>query len=251
MAEVRGMPDEEMQMSRRLIKLERECRRLRERYEISLELADRETELRKAAEKERREKEIELDQVVGAIAKAIDAKDEDTNGHSVRVAGYSRMIAAGMGLGRKMIEHIYQAALLHDVGKVGVPDAVLKKPGRLTGGEFDIIRKHTLMGGEILGAIKSVPYIAEGALYHHERWDGRGYPQGLSGEAIPLTGRIIAIADVYDAMQSRRCYKEGMSRRQALAEIRQGAGTQFDPEIVEVFCQCISSACGGAEDGFV
>lgn len=251
MMDERRMSDEEMRLSRRVTRLERECRRLRERYEISLELADRETELRKAAERERQEKEIELDQVVGVIARAIDAKDEDTNGHSVRVAGYSRMLANGMGLGRKMVEHIYQAALLHDVGKVGVPDVVLKKPGRLTQDEFDVIKKHTLMGRDILGAIKSVPYIAEGALYHHERWDGGGYPQGVAGKEIPLTGRIIAVADAYDAMLSRRCYKEGMSRGQVLAEIRRGAGSQFDPEIVEAFCQCISSECGGAEDDII
>ncbi|MGM9581524.1 MAG: HD-GYP domain-containing protein [Anaerovibrio sp.] len=234
-----AMTERETMLTRKLIRLERECRRLRERYEVSLELVDREKELRSAAEQERMEKAVELDQVVSAIVRAVDAKDEDTNGHSVRVAEYSRRIAEGMGMGAGMVEHVYQAALLHDVGKVGVPDAVLKKPGRLTPEEFEIIRSHTIKGWDILAAIKSVPYIAEGALHHHERWDGSGYPLGLKGEEIPLPGRIIAVADVYDAMTSKRCYKEGMDGKLAAGEIQRGAGTQFDPAIVEVFGRCI------------
>lgn len=223
----------------RLLRLKYKCRQLRERYEFSLELVDRKKNLMSTDEDMRIEKLVELDQVVNAIIRTVDAKDEDTNGHSLRVAEYSRRIAEGLGLDESMVEHVYQAALLHDVGKVGVPDTVLKKPGRLTADEFEIIRSHTIKGWKILSSIKSVPYIAEGALYHHERWDGNGYPLGLHGEEIPLTGRIIAVADAYDAMTSKRCYKECQDSKVAAEEIRHGAGTQFDPAIVEVFCRCI------------
>lgn len=239
MIDTTGMQEKEVSLTKQLIKAERTVRRLRKEYAILLMLKEREAELRKIAEEERKKKEVELDQVVGAIANAVDAKDEETNGHSVRVAAYSVKIAESMGLGQNIVDHVYQAALLHDVGKVGVPDTVLKKNGKLTEEEFEIIRSHTTVGKEILSAIKSVPYITEGSYYHHERWDGKGYPQGLKGEEIPLMGRIIAVADVYDALVSKRCYKESMSKQSVVEEIVKGSGTQFDPKIVQAFLKCI------------
>lgn len=229
MIDTTGMSEKEISLTKQLLKAERNVRRLRTELAISLELREREAELRKVAEEERKKKEVELDQVVGAIANAVDAKDEETNGHAVRVAAYSRTIAKHMKLSKNMIDYVYQTALLHDVGKVGIPDTVLKKQGKLTEEEFEIIRSHTTVGKDILSAIKSVPYITEGAYYHHERWDGKGYPQGLRGEEIPLMGRIIAIADVYDALASKRCYKKSMDKQSVVEEIVKGSGTQFDP----------------------
>ena len=166
------------------------------------------------------------------LARVIDAKDPYTNGHSLRVAQYSRDVAKQMGKSEEEQENIYFIALLHDIGKVGIPDSILNKPDRLTDEEYQIMRRHPLIGGEILKDFTSLSGIAYGAKYHHERFDGKGFCEGIQGDEIPEVARVIAIADAYDAMTSDRCYRPGMPREVAIEELRKNSGTQFDPEIV-------------------
>ncbi len=170
-----------------------------------------------------------------ALTSSIDAKDPYTCGHSERVAAISRRIAESMGLDDYLVGRVYLSGLLHDVGKIGVPEAVLTKPGRLTKAEFEIMKKHPEIGARIIGGIKQVEDLIPGVLCHHERMDGRGYPQGLSGHDIPLLGRIIGLADCFDAMTSNRTYRRALPLEVTLTEIRRFAGTQFDPAIVEAF----------------
>ena len=149
----------------------------------------------------------------------IDAKDKYTRGHSQRVARYTRRIAKEMGFEGEDLQHIYYIALLHDCGKIAVPDNILGKPGRLTDSEFAVIRSHTVRGGEILSSFKSLDHVGEGALYHHERYDGKGYPKGLAGKDIPLIARIICVADSFDAMNSNRVYRDHLSLDRTISEI--------------------------------
>ena len=167
-------------------------------------------------------------EVMEALAHTIDAKDEYTRGHSVRVAKYSKMIAEKMGLTDKQCEDIYYMGLLHDIGKIGVPNEIINKPSRLTDEEYDVIKTHPLTGFEILSEIKSRPDLATGARWHHERYDGTGYPDHKSGEDIPLEARIIAVADSYDAMTSNRSYRNYLPQDKVRKEIEKNAGTQFD-----------------------
>ena len=210
------------------------------RIEKTLELNEFRRYMERAVSEKQRELETVSLQAISAIANTIDAKDEDTNGHSIRVADYSRRIAKRMGFSDEDAENVYRAALLHDVGKISIPDNILKKAGRLTDEEYTLIKNHTTAGAEILSAFQTLPYIAAGARYHHERFDGKGYPQGLAGEDIPVIGRILAVADVYDALTSRRCYKEGMAQSDVLHELERNAGTQFDPNIVRIFIQLMT-----------
>lgn len=173
-----------------------------------------------------------LKQSMETFAHAIDAKDKDTNGHSIRVATYSREIAKRMGMSEEDQEKIYYVAMLHDIGKIGVPDSILKKPGKLTEEEVQMIRNHPSIGGEILQDFTAIDGISEGARYHHERYDGRGYNEGLKGEEIPLFARIICVADSYDTMSSRRVYKEHHDEQYILKELEECSGKQFDPNIV-------------------
>ena len=170
-----------------------------------------------------------------ALTASIDAKDPYTCGHSRRVAYMSKMLAEAYGLETKIVDRIHIAGLVHDVGKIGIPEAILRKPGKLTDEEFDIIKRHPDIGARILRDIPHFEDVLPGVLYHHERYDGRGYPRGLEGEGIPLFGRIIAVADSFDAMSSTRQYRRAMPREKVLEEIRNGAGTQFDPEMAKVF----------------
>ncbi len=170
----------------------------------------------------------------------IDAKDSYTNGHSKRVAIYTKLIAQEMGYGGEELDRIYYIALLHDSGKIGVPDNILGKPGRLTDEEFEIIKSHTVLGGEILSNFKSLENAGEGALYHHERYDGRGYPKGLKGEEIPLIARMICVADSFDAMNSNRVYRERLSKDYIINELEKNKGTQFDPKIADIMLKLIS-----------
>ena len=165
----------------------------------------------------------------------IDAKDPYTNGHSKRVALYTRCIAEEMGCTGEELERMYYIALLHDCGKIGVPDNILGKPGKLTDEEFGIIKSHANRGGDILKSFKSIDKAYEGALYHHERYDGNGYPTGLVGEDIPLIARIICVADSFDAMNSNRVYRKKLTKEAIIAEIENNKGTQFDPKIADVF----------------
>jgi HD-GYP domain-containing protein (c-di-GMP phosphodiesterase class II) len=178
-------------------------------------------------------------EVVSALAEAIDAKDTYTNGHSSRVAKYSRMIVTQLEYPETEQDEIYMMGLLHDVGKIGVPDDVINKPGRLTDEEFAIIKTHPVIGGKILGSIKENPRLAIGARWHHERYDGTGYPDGLSGESIPEEARIIAVADAYDAMTSRRSYRGIIPQDIVRSEIEKGIGTQFDPKFARIMLNLI------------
>ena len=174
-----------------------------------------------------------------AFAKVIDMKDKYTNGHSERVAKYTAMIAKEMGYDDETVEKYYRIGLLHDVGKVGIPKAVLNKPGKLTDEEYDVIKSHTLKGYEVLKDISVVPELAVGALAHHERHDGNGYPNGLSGDDIPPVARIIAVADSFDAMYSDRQYRKRLDFDTAVARIREASGTQFNPEVVDAFFRLV------------
>lgn len=173
---------------------------------------------------------------VRAIAATVDAKDGYTHRHSERVGAFARRIGAALGLSADEQQAAELSALLHDVGKIAVPDSILNKPGRLDSGEFDAIRQHPALGAKILSNIRS-PAAAEvvlGVKYHHERWDGKGYPEGLAGEAIPRLGRLLCVADFLDALTSSRSYREPLSMDEAVRLVEEGAGTHFDPRIVEV-----------------
>ncbi|MBL4699232.1 MAG: HD-GYP domain-containing protein [Phycisphaerales bacterium] len=172
---------------------------------------------------------------VKALSAAIDAKDQYTQGHSERVAMLSEMLALQVGYSEEEAERIRISGLVHDVGKIGVPEAVLCKPGRLTDEEFDAIKTHPRIGYEIMKEIPDLHDILPGVLHHHERWDGNGYPGKLAGEDIPRMARIMALADTFDAMSSNRAYRTGMSRDKVFAEFVKCAGTQFDPDLVEPF----------------
>jgi hypothetical protein len=186
-------------------------------------------------------KEDLLTGVIRAIINAIDAKDSYTCGHSERVARYAKRIATRMGLSSQECERIYLAGLLHDVGKIGVPDSILGKPGALTTEEFAIVKKHPEIGYNILKHLKQLDYVLPGVLHHHEAVSGKGYPSGLVGEAIPLHGRILAVADAYDAMISDRPYRPGMPSEKAESILRAEAGKTWDTDIVVVFLECIEN----------
>lgn len=173
-------------------------------------------------------------QIVKTLSGAIDAKDTYTNGHSTRVAEYSKEIAKRAGLSEEMQNDIYMMGLLHDVGKIGIPDAIINKPTRLTDEEYSIIQNHPVMGAKILKNITEFPKMCTGARWHHERYDGKGYPDGISGQDIPLEARIIAVADAYDAMSSRRSYRDVLPQAQVRSEVEKGKGTQFDPIFAEI-----------------
>ena len=174
-------------------------------------------------------------QTIMTVANTIDAKDEYTKGHSQRVSEYAAALAKELGLDAEEVERIRYIALLHDIGKIGVPDAILNKPGRLNDTEFSLMKQHTTVGGDILKDINSVEDLDVGAKYHHERYDGKGYPEGIAGEQIPYVARIIGIADAYDAMTSNRVYRKRLSDEEVQAELERCAGTQFDPNMARTF----------------
>lgn len=174
------------------------------------------------------------DNIMQILAKTIDAKDKYTRGHSVRVANYSREIARRMGKSEKEQEKIYRAALLHDVGKIRIPDYIINKPGKLTDEEYAYIKLHPVSGYHILKSFSKDQLIATGAKFHHERFDGKGYPNGLVGENTPEHARIIGVADAYDAMASNRSYRKALPQDVIRGELVAGKGTQFDPQIVEI-----------------
>lgn len=178
-------------------------------------------------------------EVILTLAKTIDAKDKYTNGHSERVAAYSKEIARRMGMSEQEQEKIYVMGLLHDIGKIGVPDLIINKPGKLTDEEFQMIKKHPPIGKDILENISEFPDISVGAKCHHEKYDGTGYPDGIGGENIPLLARIIGIADVYDAMSSKRSYRDVLPRDVIRNEIVKGRGMQFDPKCADIMLQMI------------
>ncbi len=178
-------------------------------------------------------------QSMSTFAQMIDARDTYTRGHSTRVALYASEIARRMNFKPEDVKELYYTALLHDCGKIGIPDAVLKKPTKLTKEEWKLIQAHTVLGSHVLKDFTAVRGISDGALYHHERYDGKGYPKGLAGNAIPLFARIICVADSYDAMSSNRCYRDCMNEQSILEELRKNSGTQFDPAIVKYMIEMI------------
>lgn len=176
-----------------------------------------------------------------AIAKTVDAKDERTSKHSQRVSDYSVLIAKEYGFTKSEQDNLRNAALLHDIGKIGIPDSVLNKPARLTDEEYAVMKTHVTRGAEILKDFTLIEHVVEGARYHHERYDGKGYPDGLKGEEIPLYGRIIAIADAFDAMTANRVYRKKQDFDYVMGELHKGRGTQFDPELLDIFLRLIDT----------
>lgn len=180
------------------------------------------------------------EQTMLALTSAVEAKDPYTSGHSMRVATYSKMIAERMGMNETEIKCIYYAALMHDVGKIGIPLTIIGKPKSLTKEEYAVIKKHTVIGASITHPITAMPMIEQGAHWHHERFDGKGYPDGLKGNEIPLVARIICVADAYDAMTTNRSYRGALNESSAKEEIRNGLGTQFDPAIGKIMLEILA-----------
>lgn len=189
-------------------------------------------------------KDAMFEETAEALANAIDAKDKYTHGHSIRVAALSRQIAKEAGYAEKDCEQVYFAALLHDVGKIGIRDEIINKEGKLTEEEFGQIKRHPILGYQILSSIKQSPLLGVGAHYHHERYDGTGYPDGLRGEDIPEAARIIAVADAYDAMTSTRSYRGKLTEERTKEELIKGKGKQFDPEFADIMLRLIDREKG-------
>ena len=178
-------------------------------------------------------------QLVTTLVNAVDAKDPYTNGHSNRVAMYAKEIAKRDGKSERYQNRLFYMAIVHDIGKIGIPDQILQKPGRLSDEEFSVIKTHPLQGFEILSDAAQIPWIVIGARWHHERYDGKGYPDGLAGEQIPEEARIITVADAYDAMTSDRAYRSRMDQKKVRSIIEEGKGTQFDPHFADIMIQMI------------
>ena len=192
-----------------------------------------EAEVQHALEKQQFSQSL-FEQTATALVNAIDAKDTYSHGHSLRVAQYSEKIAKALGKDEEECYRIYYAALLHDVGKIGILNTILNKKGRLTNEEYEVIKTHPTMGYQILSSITEYPYLSLGAHYHHERYDGKGYPDHLKGNDIPEIARIISVADAYDAMSSNRSYRNAIPQQIVREEIVKGAGTQFDPKFAKI-----------------
>lgn len=183
-------------------------------------------------EKLKREKEL-TDKIVKSLVRGIEIRDSYTRGHSERVAFFAKRIAESMGLKKEEVNAIYVAGLLHDIGKIGIPDSILLKPGKLSEEEYEIIKFHPVLSYELLKHIDVLKNSLPGIKYHHERWNGSGYPEGLKGREIPLQARILAVVDSFDAMTSDRIYRKGIPKAQAIAELRNLSGKYYDPEVVE------------------
>jgi HD-GYP domain-containing protein (c-di-GMP phosphodiesterase class II) len=175
-----------------------------------------------------------------SLAKAIEARDYYTQMHSLGVMSYSVKLGAHLGLSQDKLGILHQGALLHDIGKIGIPDDILYREGKLTDSEWKTVQRHPEIGARILGAEEPLGLIVPLVLYHHERYDGKGYPQGLKGRQIPQEARIIAVADAFEAMTSDRPYRPSLPVETAVAELKQNAGTQFEPEIVEAFLEMLN-----------
>lgn len=208
--------------------LKRRISRILELYDLRYNLEDA------LAKKSRQLDKMTLSTII-TVANTVDAKDKYTGGHSLRVAVCARDIAMNLGWDASEVQNVYNVALLHDIGKIAVPDSVLNKEERLTDEEFEIIKKHPVTGNEILSDITILSHVQEGAHYHHERWDGNGYPCKLKGEEIPIYARVIAIADSYDAMRSDRVYRKHLSTEKIISEFERCKGAQFDPDLADVF----------------
>ncbi len=209
------------------------------RVKHAVELIRLQKDLESMVDEKTKENENLFLHVVESLADAIDAKDKYTNGHSGRVAVYSKEIAGRYGYDEKRQEKIFMMGLLHDVGKIGVPDEVINKPGRLTDEEFAQIKAHPAIGDRILKSVEEMAKLSIGARWHNERYDGKGYAHGLKGDEILEEARIIAVADAYDAMTSHRSYRDILPQEVVRGELVKGKGTQFDPTFADIMIQMI------------
>ena len=205
------------------------------------------SELDMLRDQQQRDKQL-IREIIESFAKVIDMKDSYTQGHSSRVAKYTAMLAKELGYDEETVEQYYNIALMHDIGKVSIPDQVLNKPGKLTDEEFALIKSHTVRGSDVLQGISLMPDVAVGAEAHHERPDGKGYPKGLKGEEIPRVAQIIAVADTFDAMYSDRPYRKRMNYDKAVSIIQDAAGTQLTEDVVEAFMRLAQKGEFRAED---
>jgi HD-GYP domain-containing protein (c-di-GMP phosphodiesterase class II) len=216
-------------------------RRLGELEQVQAQLLHYARDVKQAFEEERsRHKELRrayLD-TVRVLAAAIEARDPYTGGHTERVAALSLLLAAELGWSKARLAEVEMGVVLHDIGKIGVDDAILRKPERLTPAEWAQIRAHPIIGARLVSMVNSLRFAVPYALYHHERYDGTGYPFQLAGEAIPVEGRLVAVADAFDAMTTHRPYRPALTYEAAAREIETGAGVQFDPDIARAFLDC-------------
>lgn len=196
------------------------------------------TNIKRFVEQKKRDEET-IEQTMRTFVNFIEAKDPSTMGHSLRVAKYSKILAQKLDFSDDECTQIYHIALMHDCGKIYVPDEILTKPGRLTNEEYEIMKKHTVYGNDILRDFTAIENMGMGALSHHERYDGKGYPNGLAGEDIPIIGRIICVSDAFDAMNSKRCYRDNLSEEVIISELKNNRGKQFDPDIVDCLLSLI------------
>ena len=231
------VPEIMIQRVRRVIQLDKLQKNLQDEV-------DKQT--RKAEEKKKQFQRLSI-QVMQSLAGAIDAKDRYTKGHSQRVAMYSREIAGRYGYDEEKQEDVYFAGMLHDIGKIGISNEIINKTGKLTDEEYEIIKTHPSIGGDILSNISEIPNIAIGARWHHERYDGKGYPDGLKGDDIPLSAQVVALADVYDALVSRRVYKKKYTHREAMRMILNGECGAFNP----ILLKCLVEAQEKVRDSIV
>ena len=204
------------------------------------DIAEKELE-KKNKEESNVQKNREYDATIFALTAAIDAKDHYTFSHSNNVMYYATSLASEMGLDEEFVEIIRQAALMHDVGKIGIPEQILSKPGRLTEEEYEIMKGHVESSIEIIRHLPSLNYVIPAVIGHHERYDGKGYPRRIAGEDIPLSARILGISDAFDAMISKRCYKQAQPLEKVLGILKEEAGKQFDPNLVPIFIQAIEN----------
>lgn len=204
-----------------------------------MEIDAHQEKLEKSVEEERSRVSLITFQTIATITRIVDAKDHYTDDHSTRVANYSALLARELGWEENDVTKLYNAALLHDIGKIGIQDSILKKIGRLEDSEYEIMKTHTSIGAEILSGLSFIDGAVEGALYHHEKYDGSGYPFGLRGETIPLFARIICIADAFDAMNSDRAYRKRCDEEYIISELKRCRGTHFDPTLVDAFFSCM------------
>lgn len=198
---------------------------------------------------EKKRKET-CEMAVKTVLRALNCKDDYTYGHSMRVAFYSVALGKELGLSKDELYKLELAALFHDIGKIGVPDEILMKPSRLEEEEFHIMKQHPTKSAEILADFDYFADIADWVKFHHERYDGRGYPDGLKGEDIPLYSRIILIGDTFDAMTSTRPYRKGLSYEIAFSELDEFSGTQFDPKLVKAFVKAMTKEEAKKEETF-
>lgn len=196
--------------------------------------------LRRYEEQKNRDRKT-IEQTMQTFVNFIEAKDPSTMGHSLRVAQYSKLLAEKLNFSELECDQIYWIALMHDCGKLYIPDEILGKPGRLTDEEYEIMKKHTTYGSEILRDFTAIDNIRMGALCHHERFDGKGYPNGMAGEEIPMIGRIICASDAFDAMNSRRCYRDSLPMDYIIDELQSNKGKQFDPHVIDCLLSLIVS----------